>query len=556
MRRGLSAGRVQSVALRLIVEREREIAAFKSDEYWEVDVALWAKMKDERRKIKEKIFVKEKVVNELPAGVFVARVVDVDGKKYEPKSEKDVTNVVVDLKAKSTKYKINHIERKERKRASLPPFTTSTLQQAAATRLGFTSKQTMALAQALYEEGLITYHRTDSVNLSTQAVSQARNFIQTNFGQQYVPTKVRIFSKKSKNAQEAHEAIRATDVTLRAKGIGQKAKLGPRHEKLYDLIWRRFVASQMETAVYDSTTVVVLGQSEKGKGRRYSLRTSGSVLKFDGWMKLFPGSGDRILPKMREGQDLDYLDLNAVQKFTQPPARYNDASLVKTLEEKGIGRPSTYASIISVIVARGYVERVQRRFFATAVGMTVSDFLLKNFPKIMDYDFTAAMEADLDRIAHGEKQWKEVVRVFYQPFEKQIDQVIEKAQRVQIPVEKTGKHCPKCYKDHKGEIVIRSGKYGKFYSCSRFPDCDYTENIVEKIGVKCPLCRKGSVVKKPTRWGKPFFGCSQYPECNWASWKKPEKGETISKAKWKKMQAERAKRKKAREKGRKKKAGA
>lgn len=550
VRRGLSAGRVQSVALRLIVEREKEIAAFKPEEYWELDVAL----KIAKSTPAAKIFVDKKVLEELPADYLVARVSGVEGKDFAPKKAVDVTDVVKFLP--EADYQITDIERKERKRVSLPPFTTSTLQQAAANRLGFTSKQTMTLAQQLYEEGLITYHRTDSVNLASQAIEMARGYIVETYGQNYLPAQARLFKGSSKNAQEAHEAIRVTEITQSAQEIRAKSsKFTDGHVKLYDLIWRRFVASQMETAIYNQTALTILASQTAGQIKKAELKTTGSILKFDGWMKLFPGQGDRILPEVAAGQELYFGELNSAQKFTQPPARYNDASVIKELEKRGIGRPSTYASIISVIVTRGYVERENKRFFATPIGVTVCDFLLKHFKDIMDYDFTAEMEEDLDRISRGEKEWRQIVGTFYRPLAKQIDEVVESAKRMQVPVEKTGEQCPTCLEQQKegtlegevGDVVIRTGRFGKFFSCSKYPTCKYTQNIVTKVeGVTCPLCGKGEVIEKNSRWGKMFYGCGTYPTCDWASWKKPEPGEKLTQAQWKEMQAKRAERAEAR----------
>ncbi len=553
VRRGLSAGRVQSVALRLIVEKEREIEAFKPDEYWEVDVALAI---DASAKAKS-IFKDGKPLDPLPGGTLVSRVFEVGSEKYEPSSEADVTPVMSLLEATGTSYSIRSLEQKERKRSSLPPFTTSTLQQAAANRLGMTSKQSMRLAQHLYEEGLITYHRTDSMNLSQQSLSMARSYIKDRYGEQYLPQQARVFRSKAKNAQEAHEAIRITDINVREDSIMSLGKkFTSRHAQLYDLIWRRFVASQMETAVYNQTTLLVDAENNTTEVSQATLKTTGSILKFDGWMKLFPAGGDTILPEVTKGQQLGYLDTQALQKFTQPPARYNDASLVKELEKRGIGRPSTYASIISVIVDRGYVVREDKRFAPTPVGTTVCDFLVKHFKDIMDYDFTAEMEEDLDRIARGEKAWRKIVKEFYDPLAKIIESVTEKADRVQIPVEETGEDCPTCAekiatgeltKKEQGQVVIRSGRYGKFKSCSRFPECDYTENMVEKLeGRHCPLCKKGDIVLKPSRWGKSFYGCGRYPECDWASWKEPEKDLKLTQTEWDRMKAEREARKKER----------
>lgn len=546
IRRGLSAGRVQSVALRLIVEREREIEAFKPDEYWELDVAL----QTGAGKLKSAMFVDGKPLPELPSGVLVARVAELDGGKYEPSTESQVTPVVNALPG--AEYQVSLIEKKERRRQSPPPFTTSTLQQAAANRLGYTSKQTMRLAQQLYEEGLITYHRTDSVNLSQSALAMAREFIEQELGAQYLPAKPRYFKSSSKNAQEAHEAVRVTQIHLRGDAVAAKGhKLTGSHVKLYDLIWRRFVSSQMTEAVYDQTSISIVATPESHHRQHFkqaTLKASGSTLKFDGWLRFNTSSQDVILPELAQGQTLEYVEHQAAQKFTQPPARYNDASLVKELEKRGIGRPSTYASIISVIEDRGYVDRIDRRFQATAIGSTVSDFLLQHFPQIMDYDFTAEMEDDLDAISLGKKDWQQVMKQFYGPFEKVLTQVQEKAERVQVPVEKTGEACPKCGAEHQGEVVIRTGRYGKFKSCSRYPECDFTENLVETLpGVLCPLCQQGEVVAKNSRWGKQFYGCRRYPECDWASWKAPKPGETITAQEWAEQQAARQARKEQRQ---------
>lgn len=538
VRRGLSAGRVQSVALRLIVEREREIEAFKPDEYWEVGAALNIADK------KVQIFTEGKATDTLPSGVFLAQVSKVKSKKYEPTKEKDVTPVVAHLK--KAKYTVASIEQKDRQRQSLPPFATSGLQQAAANRFGWSAKQTMAVAQQLYEEGLITYHRTDSFTLAASAIADARAIVEQEYGAEYLPAEPRVFANRSKNAQEAHEAIRATDAGLKPNQVlDSVGGLTERHQKLYDLIWRRFIASQMNPAQYKQTKATV---EAKHGGEIVELTASGSTKVFAGWTKLFPNTEDVILPELKEQQTVYCADLNPQQKFTEPPPRYNDASLIKELEKRGIGRPSTYASIISVIVERGYVERIEKRFWATTIGKVVSDFLLKHFPEIMDYDFTAEMEEDLDRIARGEKEWKKVVKTFFTPLSKIITKVEKNADRAEIPVEKTGEKCPLCGDTDGGEVVIREGKFGKFRSCSRFPECKFTENIVEKLeGQHCPLCGEGDIVIKPTRWRRNFYGCSRYPECDWASWSKPEPGLKITKAEWAEHQRKREERKKARE---------
>lgn len=539
VRRGLSAGRVQSVALRLIVEREKEIKAFVPDEYWEV--GAFFSQKEEKLSLEAEKLQALFKDNELPSGIFFASLIKVNDKKYEPKNSQAVTDIRSDFKA--AQYTVDKIEKKERRVFSYPPFTTSTLQQAAANKLGLTSKQTMRLAQQLYEEGLITYHRTDSFNLSIKAVTGARKYIEKHFGGEFVPAKPRLFAKKSKNAQEAHEAIRVTDIALRDLDSSSIAKLTASHSKLYDLIWRRFVASQMSEAVYGQTTITLVGKNK----HQYELKASGSIKKFSGWTKLFSQSEDKYLPNLQAGEKVFLQTDWAQQKFTQPPPRYNDASIIKKLEELGIGRPSTYASIISVIIDRGYVERQQRRFFATSVGIAVTDFLWQYLRHFIEYDFTAKMENELDEIAAGDKDWRSVLRQFYEPFAAEIEKVKTQAERVKVPVEETGEPCPECGEQEGGQIVIRQGRFGKFKSCSRFPDCKFTQNLVEKVaGLVCPLCQKGEVVIKPSRWGKNFYGCSTYPECKWASWSKPEPGFKLTLAEWEQLQAEREAKKQAR----------
>lgn len=525
IRRGLSAGRVQSVALRLIVEREKEIQAFKPEEYWELFVAVAG-----ADLVKPQAFFDQagKVKETLPSQAFVVALDKINDHKAKIETAEQATTVKDELSGAA--YAVLTVEKQERQRQSLPPFTTSLLQQAAATSFGYSAKQTMSLAQRLYEEGLITYHRTDSFNLAQTAIDKARQYIAAHFGQEYLPKTPRIFAKKSKNAQEAHEAIRVTDLAIdKTTVLDRAASLTEQHVKLYDLIWRRFLASQMQAAVYDQTTIVVQATASQSTNR-YTLRTSGSILRFAGWRRLFTVAEDQVLPNVSVGDRLDNLDMSALQKFTQPPARYNDASLVKELEKRGIGRPSTYASIISVIVDRAYVDRKDKKFFATPIGMTVCDFLSEHFGNFMDYDFTANMEEDLDLIALGKKDWVSIVDLFYQPLAKKISAVTEEAERVQVPVEKTGEQCPEC---HQGEVVIRNGRFGKFRSCSRFPECKYTQNIVETLPDQhCPLCQKGAVVVKNTRWGKPFYGCSLYPTCDFASWKQPAKDYRLTAAEW------------------------
>lgn len=500
VRRGLSAGRVQSVAVRLIVEREREIRAFVPVEYWNIFAD---------------------VVTTTGKGLRLT-LVEVDGEKVETKqgylicSAAVAEPIVADLR--HSHYQVTKVERKEQLKRPNPPFTTSTLQQAAANVLGWSGKQTMTVAQQLYEAGHITYHRTDSVNLAAEAITAARETIGATFGSEYVPEKPNFYQTKSKNVQEAHEAIRPT-----RPGITQVSD-EPRMQKLYQLIWRRFIACQMKPAVYDQTTIIVAARGQK----TYTLRASGSVVKFEGWKKVYgekleaesQKSEEVILPDVQRGEALECKDVLSEQKFTQPPARYNDASLIKELEKRGIGRPSTYASILSTIVDRGYVERSEKRYSPTSIGEAVNDFLLEHFPKVMDYEFTAAMEEDLDRISRGEKEWKQVMRAFWGPFEKAVKVVDKHAGRVGIPVEKTGTACPQC---GEGELVIRTGRFGKFMSCSRFPACNYRASLKQTVeGVVCPECGS-EIVQKRTRTGRIFWGCSNYPRCTWASWHDPKK---------------------------------
>ncbi|OGV95578.1 DNA topoisomerase I [Microgenomates group bacterium RBG_16_45_19] len=512
VRRGLSAGRVQSVAVKLMVEREKEIKAFKPQEYWQILVKLQTKRLQ-------------------PKADFIAELYEVAGKKVDIRkqetgnrkqeqliiyldSEAGVKPIVADLK--KAIYQVETVERKERVSRPYPPYTTSTLQQAAANVLGFSGKQTMRLAQDLYEAGLITYHRTDSLTLAQAAVAETRRYIAETFGKAYLPEKAVFYKTTAKNAQEAHEAIRPTVVT-RVELKDETNGFTSNHQKLYRLIWRRLLACQMMAAVYDATSVTVLASG--AKGTTYRLKANGSIIKFDGWRKVYELKTDETrLPDLVMGEKLKYLDLTSEQKFTQPPPRYNDASLVKELEKRGIGRPSTYAPIISTIIYRGYVERLEKRFVPTPVGETVTGFLDKNFKVIMDYDFTAEMEEDLDRIARGEKDWTKVMAEFYRPFAKQVKTVEREAKRAAIPVEETGEKCPECTS---GRLVIRSGRFGKFLSCSRFPECKYTASYTQKLeGFACPKCG-GEVVLKRTRKGRSFWGCGNYPKCDYASWQDP-----------------------------------
>ncbi|MCL5784816.1 MAG: type I DNA topoisomerase, partial [Patescibacteria group bacterium] len=429
----------------------------------------------------------------------------------------------------NSKYAVSKITQKEVRRFPYAPFTTSTLQQTAANRLGMSAKKTMMLAQALYERGLITYMRTDSVNLSVQAISAVRDYIENFIGKSYLSKTPRIFKSKSKNAQEAHEAIRPTDAKRQAASINADG-LNRDHIRLYDLIWKRFVACQMSEAVMDQTTVDVeafqsTSEESKPTSEVYLLRATGSVIKFDGWLKLYgkemddeeEGEKKQALPKLSENQLLDLIQLLPNQHFTEPPPRYTEASLIKKLEELGIGRPSTYAPILSTIQERFYVEKIERKFVPTPLGITVTDFLLEYFADIIDYSFTARMEDELDEVARGERQWKPTIKEFYGPFEEKLEKTEKTAKKVKMEVQHTGKQCPECGK----ELIVRIGKFGKFLACSGFPACKHTESLEEKIDAKCPQCG-GEIVVRRTRRGKTFYGCKNWPGCKFASWTKPK----------------------------------
>jgi len=502
VRIGLSAGRVQSVTVRLIVEKEREIEAFKPVEYWEIGADVTTPEKK-------------------ALTIWLAKIND---KKAEVSNEKTAKEVISHLE-KST-YTISEVKKREVKKRPYAPFTTSTLTQAGARMFGWSAKRTMSIAQKLYEEGVITYHRTDSVNIAEQAVSAAREFIESKYGKEYVPQSPLVYKKQSKMAQEAHEAIRPTDMTM-GNVTNRTSPIDPTEYKLYDLIWRRFIACQMTDVVFDETSISVTATNGGGE---YLLRASGQIMKFDGWRKLFPQKvseeGVVLLPDVHEREVLDLQKVLSEQKFTQPPARFNEASIIKTLEKLGIGRPSTYAPTISTIQARGYVEKDEGKFKPTSVGIAVNDFLVTNFADVFEYSFTASMEDNLDKVAGGTLDWHKEIKTFWTPVGKKLTDVEKNAERVKIAVEKLGRECPEC---KEGELVVRQGRFGKFISCSRFPDCKYTEKIVNKIDMKCPKCEKGDIVMKKTKKGRKFFGCSTYPECDYANWKDPRK-ETEEKA--------------------------
>lgn len=493
VRRGLSAGRVQSVAVRLIVEKEKEITAFKPEEYWEIYANL-----------KAQILKSSQIDNQE----LKVELVKIEGKTAKIDNGELAKKVVADLEQAT--YTVLSVSNEEQKSSPQPPFTTSLLQRAGSNMFGYSAKQTMQIAQSLYERGLITYHRTDSYNLATEAVEAARSYIGKNFGAEYLPPTPRVYKTKAASAQEAHEAIRPTNLEA-------NPELEGRDKKLYELIRNRFLQCQMQDARYDKTTILV------GAGN-YELKADGKRMIFDGYMRLGKSADDVFLPTVTSGEELPLIKVESVQKFTQPPARYSEAGLIKELEKRGIGRPSTYAAIISTIQDRGYVTKEEKRFHPTAVGVAVVEFLTTNFENVMAYEFTAKMESDLDEVADGKKKWVEVVRSFWDPMNETVKKVEETGTRVKVAVETTGEKCPKC---GEGEVIIRTGKFGKFLSCDRYPECDYKAQYVEYAGAHlCPTCG-GRVVIKKSRKGK-FYGCEKYPECKWAAWKLPTKTEQNS----------------------------
>ena len=446
---------------------------------------------------------------------FLATLIEQNGKKLAIKNKEEADGHVKNLE--KAIYSVSKITQREVRRYPYPPFTTSTLQQAAAQKLSMSAKKTMMVAQALYERGLITYMRTDSVNLSSQAISQVRAYIGNFIGKSYLPDTARVFKSKSKNAQEAHEAIRVTNITLQALGSRQQDGLNRDHIRLYELIWKRFLACQMSEAVLEQTTIDV-------SANNYLLRATGSVIKFEGWLKLYGKTEEsedakeqQKLPKLKEKESLDLIKLLPNQHFTEALPRYNEASLIKKLEELGIGRPSTYAPILSTIQERFYVEKQERKFVPTKLGTAVCDFLTGYFPDVFDYSFTAQMEDELDEISRGERQWQPTVRQFYEPFAKKLEETLQVAEKVKMEVELAGKKCPECSKD----LVIRIGKFGKFLACSGFPECKHTESLEEKVNARCSA-DGGEIVIRKTRHGKTFYGCKNWPGCKFASWTKPK----------------------------------
>lgn len=556
--RGLSAGRVQSVALRLIVDREREIEKFIPQEYWTIQGEFSSLINQSSKK-------------------FTAKLIKINDEtldKLAIKNKKEADEIIKDLETK--RYQIEKISKKEIKKNPPTPFITSTLQQEASKSFGFSVKKTMFLAQQLYEgiklgkqgfKGLITYTRTDSFNLSEKFLTETKKFIEEKYGREYSLETFRIFKKKTKLAQEAHEAIRPTKIQRTPEEI--KKFLEKDLFKLYDLIWKRSLACQMKEALFDLTTIDIISQqrsscSVSGKAnQQYLFRASESILRFDGFLKIWrneaAGNICSQLPSLSEKEELKLIKVLSEQHFTEPPPRYTDASLVKTLEEYGIGRPSTYAPIISLIQERGYVEKKEKKFFPKEIGFLVNDLLAENFPKIIDIKFTAKMEEDLDRIARGRIGWRGIVKKFYFPFKEELDQKEKKIEKVE---EKTDKLCQKCgkpmiikygrfgkfiacsnfpeckntqpfenFRKEKqekifcdkcgGEMVIRPGRFGYFWGCSKYPDCKNIKSINKSLEIGCPKCQKGEIIERKTRKGRTFYGCDQYPECDFALWQKP-----------------------------------
>jgi DNA topoisomerase-1 len=494
---GLSAGRVQSVALKIICDREDEIKAFKPVEYWTVDCIL--------NKAKKKIAIK---------------LINKNGKKIEINNKQEADKIIKEIK--NSDFKVESIHKGKKNRNPLPPFTTSTLQQDASKKINFMTKKTMSVAQTLYEGvdvkgfgtvGLITYMRTDSVRISEEAQQKALEYIQNQFGKEYVPESPRIYKSK-KNIQDAHEAIRPTYIEITPEIA--KANLTNDQFKLYNLIWKRFMASQMASCVLSTNSIDI-------KNNDYMFRASGSVIDFDGFMKIYEYTVDDeensgILPVIEEGEILEQDSINGTQHFTQPPARYTEASFVKLMEEKGIGRPSTYVPTISTLLGRDYVEREKKNLLPTELGYIVNNIMSEYFKQIVDVDFTAEMEKNLDYIEEGTVEWTKVVGEFFEPLKVAIDKAEKEVSKVVIEDEVSDVKCDKCGR----MMVIKRGRYGKFLACPGYPECKNAKPIVEELDVPCPLCGKTIVAKKSKR-GKKFFGCSGYPECKFVSWNEPVK---------------------------------
>ncbi|MDO8486379.1 MAG: type I DNA topoisomerase [Candidatus Staskawiczbacteria bacterium] len=488
--KGLSAGRVQSVAVRLVVEKEREIEKFVAQEYWQIEALL------------------KKEANEFSAMLIKKNEKVID--KLEIKNKNEAEEILSELKG--AEYVVNNVEKKETKKNPFPPFTTSTLQQSAWQKFHFPARFTMQLAQKLYEEGHITYHRTDSLNLSETSLFGAKKFIEESFGKNYWLGFKKY--KAGKNAQEAHEAIRPT---LASKTPESLADIDPKQLKLYTLIWQRFIACQMAPALFSSVSATMKANLSNDE---YIFRANGQTLKFDGFLKVYQIKfEEKDLPNLEKNDILNLVKLNHSQHFTEPPARYNEATLIKALEKHGIGRPSTYAPTLATIQTRNYIEKnEQKRFFPTEMGLMINDVLVENFPEIIDIDFTAKLEKELDQIAEGKDTLVKTCRDFYVPFSKNLKEKYENVSKKEFSQTPTDRKCPKC----NSPLVEKMGRFGRFYGCSKFPECKHTEPLKDSgIGIKCPKCKVGEIVSKRTKKGKIFYGCDQFPKCDFAAWDKP-----------------------------------
>ncbi|EHB67368.1 MULTISPECIES: type I DNA topoisomerase [Paenibacillus] len=499
VKKGLSAGRVQSVAVKIILDRENEISAFVPEEYWTITAKLAVK-----------------------GSSFEAKFTQLNGEKKELSSQEDVNEVLAAIKDAS--FTVGEVKERERQRHPSPPFTTSSLQQEAARKLGFRAAKTMSVAQQLYEGvelgkegtvGLITYMRTDSTRISGTAQDEAKEYITEKYGEPFVPESPRQYSKKAANAQDAHEAIRPTSVLRDPESV--KPYMSRDQLRLYKLIWERFVASQMASAVLDTLSVDISAGTAV-------FRATGSKVRFPGFMKVYVEGNDdgtteedKYLPELHTGDQLDKQDIEPKQHFTQPPPRYTEARLVRTLEELGIGRPSTYAPTLETIQKRGYVAIEDKKFVPTELGELVIEQMEQFFPEILNVEFTANMEEDLDHVEEGSEDWVKVLSEFYKSFEKRLEVAEEEMKEIEIEDEVSDEICEKCGKP----LVYKLGRFGKFLACSGFPDCRNTKPIVKDIGVTCPKCKEGHVVERRSKKGRIFFGCDRYPECDFVSWDKP-----------------------------------
>ncbi|HGA2134138.1 TPA: type I DNA topoisomerase [Streptococcus agalactiae] len=491
VKKGLSAGRVQSVALKLIIDRENEIKAFQPEEYWTIDGSF----KKGTRK-------------------FNATFYGLDGKKFKLSNNEDVKTVL--KRIKTDEFLVEKVEKKERRRNAPLPYTTSSLQQDAANKINFRTRKTMMIAQQLYEglslgtaghQGLITYMRTDSTRISPLAQNEATEFITNRFGANYSKHGNKV--KNASGAQDAHEAIRPSSVNHTPESIAKY--LDKDQLKLYTLIWNRFIASQMTAAVFDTMKVNL---TQNG----VTFIANGSQVKFDGYMAVYNDTDkNKMLPDMEEGESVKKVNTNPEQHFTQPPARFSEASLIKTLEENGVGRPSTYAPTLETIQKRYYVKLAAKRFEPTELGEIVNSLIVEFFPDIVDVTFTAEMEGKLDEVEIGKEQWQKIIDEFYKPFEKELAKAETEMEKIQIKDEPAGFDCELCG----SPIVIKLGRYGKFYACSNFPECHNTKAITKEIGVICPICQKGQVIERKTKRNRIFYGCDRYPECEFTSWDKP-----------------------------------